>query len=335
MKKLLLHITIFFNKFELVHSITFGLCGIFKSNGVDHPASGDVTFDCYITARPVEIKTQADFWFDYYESYSGFIQCNVGNFTSPWSTGEYLHIDAIENSTGDTDSKDFLLTNAGYDYFAGIDDGMVLIREPPLSITLSSFTATYSSEALNICWITQSENNNSGWNVYRSESEYDEAIQLNGELIAGAGTTSEPTEYSFADEYQIEMETTYNYWLVSRDYDGLTETFGPVSLIVPQPDEDDPDNLENEELGLFQNVPNPLENSTYIRFSLKESADCKLSIYNIKGQVIRTYKAIQESNGKILWNGKDKNGNVVVSGIYFYKLEAGNRIYIKKMVKIR
>ena len=338
MKRLVLLIAVVLlislNLFAQSHSVYVEL---FKSNGIDHPAAGDVTFDCYITARPAEIKTQADFGFDYNESYAGFIQCNVGNFSSPWSAGEYLHINALEISTGDTDSKEFLLTDAGYDYFAGNEDGMVLTGEPPLSITLSSFTATYSTEALNICWITQSESNNAGWNVYRSDNEcLEEAIQVNSELIAGAGTTSEPTEYTFADEHPVETETTYHYWLESRDFDGLTETHGPVSLIIPQPEENDPDDQDNEKIGLFQNYPNPFSASTIIAFSItiEDKENSMIVIYNMKGQKVREYSIVNDQSS-IVWDGRDNNDNAVSSGIYFYKLEAGDKTCLKKLILLR
>ena len=204
--------------------------------------------------------------------------------------------------------------------------------EAPTAITLSSFTATYAADQLAICWSTQSESNNAGWNIYRSETELEEAIQINGTLIEGAGTTSEPTDYIFYDIYPVEYGNSYNYWLESRDYAGNTETYGPVSLTVPQPGDDpnDPDNAEF--FGLYQNIPNPLDNTTTIRFNLKEAANCKLVIYNTKGQTVKTFTANNTDDGEFVWDRKDTKGNQVASGLYFYRLDAGDDFFIKKMV---
>jgi len=203
----------------------------------------------------------------------------------------------------------------------------------PTAVTLSSFTATYSADELAICWSTQSESNNAGWNIYRADNEcIEEAMQVNGSLIEGAGTTSEPTDYTFYDINPVQYGETYNYWLESRDYTGATETYGPVSLTVPQPGDDpnDPDNAEF--FGLYQNIPNPLENNTTIRYNLKEAADCKLVIYNTKGQTVKSFTANNTDSGAFVWDRKDTKGNEVASGLYFYRLDAGDDFFIKKMV---
>ncbi|MDP8211483.1 MAG: Ig-like domain-containing protein [Candidatus Stygibacter australis] len=107
--------------------------------------------------------------------------------------------------------------------------------DPPLPVTLSSFCAMYSDDKPVLQWITQSEFNNAGWNVYRSESDdLSLSCVINSELIPGAGTTTEPTVYSFADEYYVEGGATYYYWLESVSYNGFTETFGPICLQIPE-----------------------------------------------------------------------------------------------------
>ncbi|HHE39041.1 MAG TPA: T9SS type A sorting domain-containing protein, partial [Candidatus Cloacimonetes bacterium] len=54
--------------------------------------------------------------------------------------------------------------------------------------------------------------------------------------------------------------------------------------------------------------------------------------YNTRGQLIRTFKKENAEKGEFVWNGTDSNDNAVSSGIYFYKLEAGNETYIKKLI---
>ena len=221
--------------------------------------------------------------------------------------------------------------NDGYPYFdwqfPGDDD-------PPTPVELSTFTAVYTNGSSLLEWTTQSESNNLGWNIYRSETELDDAVQINGSLIQGAGTTTEPTEYEFADEQDLILNTTYNYWLESISFSGETEHFGPISLTIPEEGEN-PDDPEMEEFGLFHNFPNPTSNITSINYNLKEAADCELNIYNLKGQLIRTFKKDNTKKGEFIWKGTDSNNNAVSSGIYFYKLKAGNEKFIKKLILMK
>ncbi|NQV19464.1 MAG: hypothetical protein HQ534_13100, partial [Armatimonadetes bacterium] len=97
--------------------------------------------------------------------------------------------------------------NNGYPYF----DWEYPDDPATLPVILSTFTVQYLNESPTLCWTTQSESNNLGWNVYRSETDiFEEATQINTELIPGAGTTSEPTDYIYEDESEL-MENT-EYW---------------------------------------------------------------------------------------------------------------------------
>jgi len=70
-----------------------------------------------------------------------------------------------------------------------------------------------------------------------------------------------------------------------------------------------------------QNYPNPFNPTTTITYSLPENSteDFKLYIYNVKGQLVNSLKAGENS---VTWNGKDSNGSTVSNGIYFYRLES-------------
>jgi parallel beta-helix repeat protein len=84
----------------------------------------------------------------------------------------------------------------------------------------------------------------------------------------------------------------------------------------------------------FNNYPNPFNPTTTISYSLKENAKVSLKIYNIKGQKVKTLinEALPAGEHSAIWNGRDSNGNRVGSGIYFYKLKAGDFQKVKKMI---
>ena len=74
----------------------------------------------------------------------------------------------------------------------------LIVEDNPLPVTLSNFFVEFEDNISSIFWTTQSELNNMGWNIYRSPSQnFGQAFQLNSELIPGAGTTTEPTDYNF------------------------------------------------------------------------------------------------------------------------------------------
>jgi hypothetical protein len=80
--------------------------------------------------------------------------------------------------------------------------------------------------------------------------------------------------------------------------------------------------------------PNPFNPETEISFSIPEKAQVSLSIYNILGEKVKVLVNGEMSAGThtISWKGTDEAGNPVASGIYFYKLSAGDLTATKKMV---
>ena len=176
--------------------------------------------------------------------------------------------------------------------------------------------------------MTQSESNNLGWNIYRSESSLMEAaLQLNYNLIPGSGTCSEPTCYSYEDESELTPEYTYYYWLESVSGNGETESYGHVTLTVPSSEEEIPDLPDRTKL--YGNYPNPFNPITEIKFDIKENETGDLSIYNIKGQIIERHK-FEAGFHTYTWEADN-----VGSGVYFYRLETASYSKIEKMVMVK
>lgn len=88
---------------------------------------------------------------------------------------------------------------------------------------------------------------------------------------------------------------------------------------------------------LNQNYPNPFNPTTNISFELKQTEKVNLSIYNIKGQLVKTLSNDTYSIGShiITWNGEDDRNNLVSSGIYFYKLSTPTHDEVKKMILLK
>ena len=88
----------------------------------------------------------------------------------------------------------------------------------------------------------------------------------------------------------------------------------------------------------LSNYPNPFNPSTTIEFSIRSDSKIELSIYNIKGQKIKTLinNEIEQGNHSIVWNGNNEFGKKIGSGIYYYKLNVnGKTEAIKKCLLLK
>jgi hypothetical protein len=83
---------------------------------------------------------------------------------------------------------------------------------------------------------------------------------------------------------------------------------------------------------LDQNYPNPFNPSTTITYSLPEASNVKLSVFNALGQQVKIVENVYKNAGNynVTLNADDLN-----SGIYFYKIEAGQFSQIRKMILVK
>ena len=202
-----------------------------------------------------------------------------------------------------------------------------------LPVQLSSFSATSIAEGVKLNWRTESEVNNVGFNVYRSTTKDGNFTKLG--FVEGHGSTPFGHDYSFADA--VKTEGTYFYYIEDIDVEGKKErsdiisvTFKPQRVLLPTRFE------------LRQNFPNPFNPETWIPFQLPRDADVMIEIYNLNGQLIRTLSLgtlpagyYNERRSAAFWDGRLNTGEKSASGIYFYRLKAGDYSAVKRMVIIK
>lgn len=85
------------------------------------------------------------------------------------------------------------------------------------------------------------------------------------------------------------------------------------------------------------NYPNPFNPETAIRFATRESGPVRLTIYNLKGQLVKSLvnTNLPAGNHRVIWNGKDENGRSVSSGIYMYRMETPGYTKTLKMMLMK
>lgn len=104
----------------------------------------------------------------------------------------------------------------------------------------------------------------------------------------------------------------------------------------------DPD-PENEipstyKLAMFPNYPNPFNPETTISFSIPDDSKVGITVYNIKGQKVKTLinDELEKGLHDVVWSSKDNRGKTVASGIYFYKFEVNGKTKgLKKMLLLK
>lgn len=143
-----------------------------------------------------------------------------------------------------------------------------------------------------------------------------------------------PTDYQFKDT-KVEPGKTYYYYLEDIDIFGITgkskiiKVVVPAKSVMPIP----------KDFALLQNYPNPFNPETWIPFKLAQNAPVTISIYDTKGQLIRTIALGNRTAGiyttkakAAYWDGRDYLGEKVSSGVYYYTLQAGEYKATRKMV---
>jgi len=113
-------------------------------------------------------------------------------------------------------------------------------------------------------------------------------------------------------------------WAVLAGWDETTDSHTMESSFLP------------EEIILHHNFPNPFNSSTIIPYSLPETANINLAIYNINGERICTLRNGYQPKGEyaVTWNGNDDKGQKVSSGIYLYILQKNEIKITNKMILV-
>lgn len=102
-------------------------------------------------------------------------------------------------------------------------------RNEPLPVTLSHFRAEHTDAGVFLKWITESEVDNAGFYIYRSETKDGEYKAINQNMILGAGTTGERTEYTWTDA-TAKPNTVYYYRIEDVSHAGEREQLATVRL---------------------------------------------------------------------------------------------------------
>ncbi len=183
-------------------------------------------------------------------------------------------------------------------------------------VELTSFTGSSVDGNVTLNWSTATELNNRTFEIERRKENSD--FVLIG-FVEGKGTTTERQEYTFIDKNITTGK--YYYRLKQIDFDGTFEYSNEIEV-----------DAAPVSFSLEQNYPNPFNPSTKISYSIPHKSFVTLKVYDPLGSIVSELVGEEKESGRY---ELDFNAVDLSSGVYFYKIEAGDFSEIKKMILLR
>jgi hypothetical protein len=203
-----------------------------------------------------------------------------------------------------------------------------------LSVPFSSGITTVRINAQDQCYVGTS---GSGLMVYNLISQSFERTESNP-LPGGPGIDFDAQNNVYTTDFSEDSVRVF-----SPSHQKIAAYLvgdGPASICIYDPSVTNieltnpakPDNFI-----LYQNYPNPFNPSTAIKYDLSEISLVHLDVFNLLGEKVRTLINEKQLQGSysIEWNGRNDNGRIIPSGVYFYRLKIGDQYKIRQMRLIK
>jgi hypothetical protein len=197
-------------------------------------------------------------------------------------------------------------------------DNYVVTDLIAVPVELTSFTANINNLGqVMLNWETATETNNQGFEIER-RAENSEFRTIG--FVEGYGTTTEQRSYNYLDQ---NAEQGINYYRLKQvDFNGTYEYSEEVEIDVIGP----------LTFNLAQNYPNPFNPSTKINYSIPESGNVKLAVYNLVGEEVAV---LVDGFTQAGFHETTFDASNLPSGTYLYKLQSANSVQTKKMILLK
>lgn len=238
-------------------------------------------------------------------------------FTSGSST-------AFATDNGSVDNRSSYNTGSGWTSYGSADlriRALVTVNNGALPVELVSFTGYATQNGIKLSWRTETEKNNFGFTLQKKYSPSGEWADVS--FIRGKGTTNTPNEYAYFDADIPFSASAVIYRLKQQDMNGsfTYSSEQTVTLSVPV----------NSYLGY--NYPNPFNPRTVIPFTLAGDSYISLVVYDMLGKKVHTLienTFLPAGNHSAIIEGK-----ALAAGNYFVRLNAGGKMYVRKITLIK
>lgn len=209
-------------------------------------------------------------------------------------------------------------------------DGLVDLISRSMPGGMMAVDLTTSTEALSTSFTIRTESATAAVQIVSSLSGIDgwvTAVGDDGTIVRVAAAGTSPAESGTLMSFSCPAGETVviEDLVVNETLHGGALSLGTDGVTIP------------ESFGLRDNYPNPFNPVTHISFTLPQSADVELTVYNLLGQHVRTLLAERLAAGEytVEWNATSEAGTTVASGVYFYRLESTLGTETKKMLLLK
>ncbi len=206
------------------------------------------------------------------------------------------------------------------------------LDDSSLPVTLTNFYASVFNKYIRLSWVTESEIENAGFEILRSEQESGDFTLISSYLdnpdLIGQSNSSTKKIYQYEDK-DVFVGLTYRYKLVDVDYNGQRCYHGPISVFIPE---------IPTEYQLFANYPNPFNPTTTIKFAIPANkvtlVKVSLIIFDNLGQQIKSLVegTLAPGTYALIWDGKNDQSQPVGSGVYFVVFRTEDFLGTRKLI---
>lgn len=314
-------------------SETFGNIGITLSTDA---ATGSTTIKRMFDAASIDTYTGMSRQFSVIPALNSGLNANMSiKYFASECTGlnpsvleAYLSTDAgssweraAATTSYNTETLSGYLTLSGLSSFPANNIWTASDDSHPLPVLLLSFTGSVNKRDVSLKWVTESENNNAGFEIQRALLNSGNLNWEKAGYVNGSGTKNEPVTYSFND---LKVNSgIYKYRLKQIDFNGNAEYFILESRLEIE--------LPNS-FNLGQNYPNPFNPITKIDYQVPKSSLINIKIYDITGRELRTIVNEIKEPG---YYTESIDASAFSSGVYFYRMIAGTYSRILKMMILK
>ncbi|MBN1886044.1 MAG: T9SS type A sorting domain-containing protein [Candidatus Krumholzibacteriota bacterium] len=288
-------------------------------------------------ARPGAMRTESD--------RPVFHVTTAGGMTYGWEFLDYLEATEAPQYTYDAPTHhDSIPGDAGWHYFkviahaidqarfweSPVDSGYSIDNLSPAPPSSGEGQQSYDPEGLDLSWNGSDAPDFSHYGIYKATPGSSGGLRAAADVVELLATTTETTYF----------DDTWRWWEGS---------YHIVTAVDIHGNESAGDTIRGDDITggatpsapaasfLDQNYPNPFNPSTTIRFGLDAPAVVTLRVYDVAGRLVRTIVDERRPAAAYAetWDGLDRHGRPAASGVYFYRLRAGDFVETKKMVLSR
>lgn len=192
--------------------------------------------------------------------------------------------------------------------------------DEPVPVLFQSVVAVVIVDAVSLAWEIHADEPLAGFDIYRKEDGATDDF-----AVVDGGLQLAPEDRQFTDT-SVSRGVSYYYVISAVELDGTQVRSPSMKVVVPA-----------LELSLSQNYPNPFNPGTTIEFTLPDARLVSVAVYDPQGRLVARLADGVHPGGRHVttWDGRDSSGKMVGSGIYFCRLEAGNRVLARKMIFLK